>query len=273
MKSVFFTDLDNTIIYSCRHEIGRDKLCVELYQGREVSFVTIKTWEMLRQVKERALLIPVTTRTIEQYDRIQLKVETPEYALVCNGGILLEKGVENPVWYQDSLALTADCREELKAAQLLMERDKNRSFEVRNIRELFLFTKSEKPEKSVEYLEKRLDTEHVCIFQNGAKVYVLPKNLNKGAAVKRFLQKLQREGQETGTVYAAGDSGFDISMLQQAQISFAPAALGNSYKLPEQTLVVEDQEMFSEAVLRRILQQTGNIHNLNMFCGGKEVEI
>lgn len=257
MKTVFFTDLDNTIIYSCRREIGRDKLCVELYQGREVSFVTLKTWEMLRQVKERTLLIPVTTRTMEQYDRIQLKVGTPEYALVCNGGILLEKGVENPVWYQDSLALTADCRGELKAAQLLMERDKNRSFEVRNIRELFLFTKSEKPEESVEYLRKRLDTERVCIFQNGVKVYVLPKNLNKGAAVRRLLQKLHSEGKETGTVMAAGDSGFDISMLQQAQISFAPSFLQKSCQLPGQTVIVEEGELFSEAVLNRVLQQAG----------------
>ncbi len=174
MKTVFFTDLDNTIIYSCRHEIGRDKLCVELYQGREVSFVTEKTWELLRRVNEETLLVPVTTRTKEQYDRIDLRIGTPGFALVCNGGILLEDGVENHAWYQESLALTADCREELNTARRLMEQDQNRSFEVRNIRELFLFTKSSQPQQSVEDLKSSLDTELVCVFQNGVKVYVLP---------------------------------------------------------------------------------------------------
>ena len=38
--AIFFTDLDNTLIYSYRRDIGRDKVCVELYQGREISFVT-----------------------------------------------------------------------------------------------------------------------------------------------------------------------------------------------------------------------------------------
>ncbi len=257
MKTVFFTDLDNTIIYSCRHEIGRDKLCVELYQGREVSFVTEKTWELLKRVNGQTLLVPVTTRTKEQYDRIDLRIGTPGFALVCNGGILLEDGVENHAWYQESLALTADCREELNTARRLMEQDQNRSFEVRNIRELFLFTKSSQPQQSVEDLKSSLDMELVCVFQNGVKVYVLPQKLNKGAAVRRLLEKLQREGERTGTVFAAGDSGFDISMLQQAQIPFAPEDLENSYELPEKTVIIKEREIFSEAVLKRILQQAG----------------
>ncbi len=89
------------------------------------------------------------------------------------------------------------------------------------------------------------------------KVYVLPQKLNKGAAVRRLLEKLQREGERTGTVFAAGDSGFDISMLQQAQIPFAPEDLENSYELPEKTVIIKEREIFSEAVLKRILQQAG----------------
>ena len=79
--AVFFTDLDNTLIYSYRHEIGREKICVELYQGREVSFITKRTWELLQQVKKQVLIIPVTTRTQEQYHRIDLKIGTPEYEI------------------------------------------------------------------------------------------------------------------------------------------------------------------------------------------------
>lgn len=256
MNTVFFTDLDNTIIYSCRHEIGRDKLCVELYQGREISYVTTKTWELLKQVKEQTLLVPVTTRTQEQYGRIDLRIGILKFALVCNGGVLLEEGVENASWYQDSLALIADCQEQLKEAQFLMESDKNRSFEVRNIRDLFLFTKSGKPEESVKYLRNWLDTEKVSVFQNGVKVYVLPRKLNKGTAVRRFLKKLRQEGNMMRMVVAAGDSEFDIPMLQQAQMPFAPAALRLACDLPAKTIVVEDNELFSEAVLKGVTAES-----------------
>lgn len=31
---VFHTDLDNTLIYSYRHDIGQDRICAEVYQGK-----------------------------------------------------------------------------------------------------------------------------------------------------------------------------------------------------------------------------------------------
>lgn len=37
---IVHTDLDNTLIYSYKHEIGGPKTCVEIYQGREISFMT-----------------------------------------------------------------------------------------------------------------------------------------------------------------------------------------------------------------------------------------
>ncbi len=33
---VFYSDLDNTLIYSYRREIGGKKRCVEVYQGRDI---------------------------------------------------------------------------------------------------------------------------------------------------------------------------------------------------------------------------------------------
>ena len=39
----FFTDLDNTLIYSYKHEIGEQKKSVELYQGRWISYMTNET--------------------------------------------------------------------------------------------------------------------------------------------------------------------------------------------------------------------------------------
>lgn len=62
--TVFHSDLDNTLIYSGRHEIGEEKLPVELYEGREVSFVTRTSLSLLREIRERAVFVPTTTRTL-----------------------------------------------------------------------------------------------------------------------------------------------------------------------------------------------------------------
>lgn len=142
---IFFSDLDNTMIFSYRHEIGKDKRCVEIYQGREISFVTEKTYGLLKKLKEKALFVPVTTRTVEQYRRIDLGVGTLPYALVCNGGVLLANGQEDESWYLESRRMVEDCQDELRTAARILEEDENRSLEVRDIRGLFLFTKSKCP--------------------------------------------------------------------------------------------------------------------------------
>ncbi|RKW51901.1 MAG: sucrose-6-phosphate hydrolase, partial [Lachnospiraceae bacterium] len=82
---ILCTDLDNTIIYSYKHDIGNEKMNVELYKEREISFISNHTFELLKKVKEEFLVIPTSTRTKEQYDRIDLKIGTFKYALVCNG--------------------------------------------------------------------------------------------------------------------------------------------------------------------------------------------
>lgn len=40
--NIFCTDLDNTIIYSYKHNIGNDKINVEIYEDREISYITKK---------------------------------------------------------------------------------------------------------------------------------------------------------------------------------------------------------------------------------------
>ena len=94
---IVHTDLDNTLIYSYKHEIGGPKTCVEIYQGREISFMTETSHRLLGQLcsKPGVLVVPTTTRTLEQYQRIDLGIGVPEYALVCNGGVLLHQGKED----------------------------------------------------------------------------------------------------------------------------------------------------------------------------------
>ena len=240
---MFNVDLDNTLIYSYKHEINGGKKCVERYQGKEVSFMSDRTQELLLNVSKRVLLVPTTTRTVEQYERIDLGVGEISHALVCNGGVLLLNGAEDEAWYEESLERIRDSRRELEKAERALDEDENRCLEVRNIRELFLFTKSEKPLESVSRLRLALDGNVLDVFCSGVKVYVMPKALTKGNAVMRLKEKLGAE-----RVIAAGDSVFDVSMLQCAEVGIAPAGLaveGAAGKIVK----VETDRLFSETML------------------------
>ena len=244
---LFHTDLDNTIIYSYKHSIGSEKRCVEIYREREVSFITDRTYALLKEMKKIVTVVPTTTRTVEQYRRIDLGTGPFPYALAANGGILLVDGEEDALWYQESLAAISESREELVFGERLLEKDKNRCMEVRDIRGLLAFTKSEKPLDSVKRLKESLDMDKVDVFGNGVKVYIVPKKLNKGTAVLRLKERLRPEA-----VIAAGDSAFDIPMLNCADLAIAPAELSGEKGLSDQVRCMTGRKLFSEELLAYI---------------------
>ncbi len=259
---MFFTDLDNTLIYSYKHDIGMAKRCVEVYQGREISFMTEETYTLLNKVKKAVTIVPVTTRTVEQYGRIDLGIGQFPYALVCNGGILLADGKEDALWYRKSLELVSDCTKELAYGEVLLGQDRNRCLEVRNIRGLFLFTKSKKPLESVRFLRKELDTAAVDVFCNGMKVYIVPKKLNKGNAVSRLRERVKAD-----YVIAAGDSEFDVPMLLSAQLAFAPDALKESEVFAE----IQRNSDVRHGGSGEAVQCAGGVHENIVFMRGDRV--
>ncbi len=254
MQTVFHADLDNTLIYSYKRDIGPQKRCVEIYQGREISFITERTYELLQKVKARTLLVPTTTRTQEQYERVRLGIGELPYALVCNGGVLLENGKSNERWRARSLQLAAECSRELREAIALLEKEPDRQLEVRFIEELFVFTKCAAPLRAAEVLRKSLDVRLVDVMRNGAKVYVLPKSLRKGKAVERF-----REYKGAGRVLAAGDSAFDITMLEAADWAAAPGRLKREFALSEHVAGMWEDGVFAEKTLERVLELLNQI--------------
>jgi len=242
---VFNSDLDNTLIYSYKKDIGKNIRCVEVYQGREISFMTETSALLLEKINPKLIFVPTTTRTLEQYNRINLGIGVPAFALVCNGGVLLESGVSSEEWYSETLNMISESKDELLKSIQLLESDINRSFEIRFIDDLFVFTKSEHPEISINYLKKLLNLEVVDVFNNGTKVYVVPKKLNKGNAISRLREKLNPE-----KVIAAGDSEFDISMLKMADLSYFPKELQHEMLIQKDKFIMhEDDEVFSDFIL------------------------
>ena len=249
---ILCTDLDNTIIYSYKHDIGNEKMNVELYKEREISFISNHTYELLKKVKEEFLIIPTSTRTIEQYERIDLKIGTFKYALVCNGSVLLVDGKKDKDWYEESLRLAKPSNLEVKKALEYLENDKRRTFELRYIEDLFVFTKCYKSETVVNELRKHLDKSLVNVFNNKEKVYVLPTLLSKGKAIERLKKYLKVE-----FIIAAGDSEFDISMVEAANVGLVPYGFKSEFNIKSDICEMGKEGLFSEQLLRKCLQYGG----------------
>lgn len=247
--TVFHVDLDNTLIYSYKHDIGNDRRNVEIYQGREVSFLTGTTYRNLIKLKEKVLIVPTSTRSIEQYGRINLGIGNIPYALVCNGGVLLVNGEREPSWYQTSLQLIRESLPALDTARHFLEKDVRRKFELRFIENLFLFTKCHEPEAVVAELEKILDSEMADVFHNKEKVYVVPVKLSKGTAVERFRKYIHAD-----RVIAAGDSRFDISMLRAADTGIAPRGFRQEFSPDFPVEEMPGDRIFSDEMSEKILQ-------------------
>lgn len=245
--TLFCCDLDNTLIYSYKHDIGEDKIPVERYQDRDISFTTPKTMEFLQKTLQKTLFVPTTTRSLAQYERIHLEIPIPTYALVANGGILLKDGKIDADWQNESKKLIENTLPQLEEGRNLLQRDPHRSFDCRWVDDLFLFTKSEKPESTIDNLEKHLDSTLVDVHQNGAKVYIVPKSIQKGATVKRLREKLKAEH-----LICAGDSLFDVPMLLEADQAFAPHSLCKEYSTPESWCISEEHHLFSEYFLEQL---------------------
>jgi hydroxymethylpyrimidine pyrophosphatase-like HAD family hydrolase len=218
----FCMDLDNTIIYSYRREIGSEKVLVETMDGKELSYMTVCAYELLKKVAQSKIVVPVTTRSMNQYLRIDFGSDVPiKYALAANGGILLEQGKMNQCWFETTRELVKDADCELEKSVALLAEDPAVYLEIRKVDGLFIYTKSSNSIVTVEKLAAQLDLNKVYVDWNGEKVYVFPQILNKGASLQRFRQYCG----EGNSFIAAGDSKFDIPMMLAADVGLCPEGL------------------------------------------------
>lgn len=208
-KFILFSDLDGTLIFSAKRKRVGD-IVIEQKDSVPISCITARQAEILPRLQN---VIPVTTRSVEQYKRIDFAKFgfAPKYALCDNGGTLLVNGAPDAKWCDWSRGIFSGCADELSRFRERLERDPRRSFEVRLVDGLFLFTKSRSPSETLISLGEGKMCE--CFF-TGEKVYVVPQKLNKGAAVERLAERLG-----LSSFAAAGDSLMDVSMLNTASIA------------------------------------------------------
>ncbi|MDR0558450.1 MAG: HAD hydrolase family protein [Treponema sp.] len=205
--NIFASDLDNTLIHSYKTAKPGD-VCVEMRNGKELSFMSKKAYSLLKKTSEKCLIIPVTTRSLEQYRRLDLGISF-KYAVVAHGALFLEDGKNDERWKADTHNLFNTPLPKIEESENL--------FDIRVVEDVFIFAKSKEPDSAASLLEKTIDTSEFSVYAVYNKVYIFPKNFDKGTAVKRLERKLNAK-----VKICAGDSDLDTPMLNIADIALTP---------------------------------------------------
>ncbi len=225
MSVLVATDLDRTLIYSrgaleAHGDTRRDLVVVERHDHKDASWMTTAAARTFAGLSDRALVVPVTTRTPEQWHRVRLPGPAPRYAITANGGILLVDGRVDHSWdatVAAELARAAPLAEVWEHASQVCRPDW--TVKLRNARGLFCYAVLHRKRLPVSFLAEAAGWAEQRGWQlslQGRKLYWVPRSLTKSAAVAEVAR---REG--TGTTVAAGDSLLDVDLLDAADRGIA----------------------------------------------------
>ncbi|MBP2241260.1 hydroxymethylpyrimidine pyrophosphatase-like HAD family hydrolase [Cytobacillus eiseniae] len=224
---MFASDLDRTLIYSKRalielnEQMDEKLIGVEKKDGREVAFMTIHAYTLLKELANQLLFVPVTTRTHEQYSRIFIftKQIPLTYAITSNGANIVHNGVSLKEWRH-----LVDYRLKHECMSFVEMIDAIASFQIKGVlkkvENLFFYYILDE-ELSIEtkkLLQLMAEANGWRISIQGRKLYLMPVPVCKGEAVK-FIK--EREG--IHHIFGAGDSLLDDDFLKICDQSYIPS--------------------------------------------------
>lgn len=200
-RILFASDLDNTLIHSYKRKKEGD-ICIERKNGKEQSFLSPKILHILQKFGKDVDFIPVTSRSIEQYERIEWPEGVqPNFAVVSNGGWALYKDGRKMRWLSPAEPFAAD-----QISGLLPQ-----SYKAKEVDQTYHYLLCDSEEEAL-LLAKAISCDRQAVA-SGRKVYLLPEGIEKGLAVKRLKETCHYD-----LIISAGDSDLDFSMVSQADI-------------------------------------------------------
>ena len=227
---LFVSDLDRTLIYSRKFildPLSGEKFNVRLIEtkaGEEISFMLESSINKLRELSRSLSFVPVTTRTLEQYQRIHIFQNEiiPPFAIVSNGGNILINNEIDKEW--NNIIRSKVLLQCLPLRAVLEEFDKvmcgDWVISKRHADDLFLYfiiDQNAIPFDELNYFELWLKANGWAMSLQGRKLYFVPNCITKWNAIF-YIKELACAGKTC----AAGDSLLDLCMLEMADFAIAP---------------------------------------------------
>jgi hydroxymethylpyrimidine pyrophosphatase-like HAD family hydrolase len=255
----FFSDLDNTLIFSARHlqPNGPEVVGVEIYPDRVGGYMTRVAHGLLAEISYEIPFIPVTARHNLQYNRLRLEHCRIEHAVLGNGAFMLLRGERQADWdahirtlaqRTDTASLTqlrARIEPELHARHLAFELDV-----IEDIFCVYIMDAQPVPADMMpELVELGAQLGYRLSLQH-RKLHIVPMWLSKGAAMLALAERLNLD-----TLYAAGDAVLDASLVDNATHGWVPrgAEIEAAYADSEHVSLTEDIGVLAgEQILRGV---------------------
>ncbi|MGW5123688.1 HAD family hydrolase [Streptomyces sp. NPDC004069] len=264
MPVLVASDLDRTLIYSSAAlaltmpDVRAPRLlCVEVYESRPLSYLTETAAHLLTELAGTALFVPATTRTREQYLRVNLPGPAPTYAVCANGGHLLVDGLPDDDWHRHVVGRLADECAPLAEVQehLLRTADPAWVHKHRAAEDLFAYLVVERallPEGWVEELAAWAADRGWTVSLQGRKLYAVPKPLTKSAAVREVARRTGAD-----LVLGAGDSLLDADLLHAVDRGWRPGhgeLADTGWTAPGVAALPERGVLAGERIVREFLE-------------------
>lgn len=230
---IYATDLDRTIIFSSKFvtDCKKEVKCIEYYNGKPISYICTDALIQFKRLVEKKELkvIPVTTRSVAQYQRIGF-LRNIEYAITTNGGVILHKNQIFQPWKNKIDKMINQYKEEGLYNEIFQILLRNLDFfekEPRLVDNIFYFGRlkdnSLENLKFLSILDTVIDKTKWMFTLQGLKLYIIPKEVSKENALK-YLKDYFKESE----LIVSGDGKLDKGFLEQ----------GNYIYIPEQSEVL-----------------------------------
>lgn len=259
LRMIIFSDLDRSLIYSKKFISGKkDIVNVEIYNNEEISFMSKRTIDLLKELMLKKKVIPTTTRNIEQYKRIMFEENNINFdiAIVCNGGCILKDGILLEKWNNIIREKLKECTpfNEVKK-EFIKYKDIKGILKVRDVYDMFFYLVIDRSTFFIEKLKEfkeYLSESNWDMHINGRKIYFIPSVIRKEYAVKFIKEYFNIQ-----KTCAIGDSTMDLGMLNAVDTSFIPKGSSIcSYEVKSKVIISENEGIKgSEEILSHILKK------------------
>jgi hypothetical protein len=218
-------DLDRTLIYSrgaveLHGDTERDLVPIERHEHKDASWMTAAAAARFATLHERAAVVPVTTRTPEQWHRVRLPGRPPRYVITANGGVLLVDGRIDHEW--DAI-VAAELAQSAPLAEIWAHASQvcrpEWTVKLRNARGMFCYAVLHRKRVPAGFVAEAAGWAAHRGWQlslQGRKLYWVPCALTKSAAVAEVARRIGAQ-----LVLAAGDSLLDADLLAAADRGIA----------------------------------------------------
>lgn len=225
---IYASDLDQTLIYSARSMgVPVDSsglVAAEQAEGKNLSYISKEALSLLKGLQADTIFVPVTTRTIKQYERIHLfqGAIRPAYAVMSNGGNIMVNGIVDELWNRGIRKKVLQGAASAQEARAYFEPIMNEEWVAgeRFCDELFFAFVIQRDRMPLEAVLEKAELVRALGWEvsiQGRKIYLVPAAVNKRDAIEHIRSMHPGE-----PLLASGDSILDKCLLDAADYAIAP---------------------------------------------------